>query len=213
MNRFKAHSIFFVALLLLMSCGLIFEHKFKTYTTSFSEIPLPLSEFNTIFDDYNSALHEVGDFFPLVFSTNRGSEGRQYDFIVKFLGINFQYTRNILTIGEGNSATSETLYRLVNTVNNDADQLGPCIIPGAYNQKEHYQSYIFLYSSNEEGSQDIRFTHNLTTKDYNPTKTVAFLNSTADDAYPIITQDSSSLYFCSNRSGNFDIYSVALNTN
>jgi len=165
----------------------------------------------------------AGETTPLLFSTNRTSAGQNFDFLCKYLSITFDYRKDKLHVAEFTFYQSDFFYRHLNLisatakVNSFADQLGPYLIPGKYIEakkyNDSYQSYIFLYSSNEEGNQDIRFTHNFYTKEYTLPKTISFLNSAQNDAYPFITQDSSSLYFCSDREGNFDIYSVNLNTN
>jgi hypothetical protein len=192
------------------------------YTCSFSETPVALTEFNTIYDDYNSALPIVGETSPLLFSTNRATAGQDFDFICKFLSITFNFKKNKLDVSEFTSYGLDVFHYNANVVaaasrvNNSSDQLGPFLLPRAFKTaakdyyNNSYQSYIFLYSSNEEGNQDIHFMHNLYTKEYTSPKEVSFLNSAQDDLYPFITQDSSSLYFCSNRGGNFDIYSVDL---
>ncbi len=195
----------------------------KRYTCTFSETPVALDEFNTAYDDYNSALPVAGENSPLLFSTNRVSAGRDFDFICKFLSVSFDFKKDKLHVGENTFYGGDffhanaNLNAAVSKVNSTADQLGPYLIPQSFisarNYDDRYQSYIFLYSSNEEGNQDIRFTHNLYAKEYIPPKTISFLNSAQDDAYPFITKDSSSLYFCSNRGGNFDIYSVGLDAN
>jgi len=78
------------------------------------------------------------------------------------------------------------------------------------NMNNRYSSYLFLYASNQDGNLNIYYTHNSDSEIYTIPKPVTFLNSGKDDAYPCLNQDSSSIYFCSNRSGNFDIYKVDL---
>jgi hypothetical protein len=38
--------------------------------------PINLSDFNTEFDDYNSAAPSLGELIPFCFSTNRNSQGK-----------------------------------------------------------------------------------------------------------------------------------------
>jgi hypothetical protein len=100
-------------------------------------------------------------------------------------------------------------------INSSSDELGPYLIsrgmifdvPVKYNR---YESYIFLYSNNSEGNQDIKFIENVNLFNYSISQPVAFLNSPKDDAYPCLTKDTSSVYFCSNREGDFDIYKASL---
>jgi hypothetical protein len=100
-------------------------------------------------------------------------------------------------------------------VNTSYEELGPYLISqgrkmGGTNMNGRYESYIFLYSSNEGGDHDIKFLHNRNEEGYTKPEPISFLNSSKDDAYPNLNQDSSVLYFCSNRAENFDIYKVEL---
>ena len=80
---------------------------------------------------------------------------------------------------------------------------------------KRYRSNILLYASNDGGNLDIQYVENLNQETYTTPKKVAFLNSSKDDAYPSFTWNSSyysSVYFCSNRDGDFDIYKTDLDS-
>lgn len=190
----------------------------------FPDNPVNLGEINSPFDDYNSAFPPVlGDTFPLYFSSNRRS-GTDLDIIGKILDVKLDRSTDILVIAENKNIRFGTSFapgrstqdlnfalEMINT--RTADELGPYIIgqgsryysPTSYG----YDGYFVMFANNLEGNHDIKFTHNLG-RSFGAPQSVEFVNSTADDAYPTFTQDSSALYFCSNRAGTFDLYSASL---
>ena len=110
---------------------------------------------------------------------------------------------------------NEYLYNALRIINDQHNELGPYLIPQGSTLKESSittwaQSYILMYASDESGNLDIKFTDDVGSKTYSDPCDVVFLNSGRDDAYPTITSDSSMLYFCSDRDGNFNIYHTNL---
>jgi WD40 repeat protein len=188
---------------------------YKYNTGSFPVNPVNFNEMNTEYDDYNISSPILGESFPLVFSSTRKSRGENYDIVYKQVSIVFSKTTGELSITENHEAYQEfanenrTLNRAVQKINTSADELGPCLIQMGLEQEhgnEYYNEFILLYSNNENGNQDIRFTHNTNSIDYEIPDSVSFLNSDADDAYPCFNCDRSAIWFCSNRDQNFDIY-------
>lgn len=207
--------------LLLTSCpNVIINDPILTGANVFPESPVNLGDMNSPFDDYNSAYPDVlGDVFPLYFSSNRRN-GTDFDIIDKILSVRMDRRTSVLVIAEntslryGTSRGGQDLNFALDVINTrTADELGPYIIlqGSRYYASSSYGSdgYIVMFANNAEGNLDIKFTHNIGTTFREP-RPVAFVNSGADDAYPTLTQDSSALYFCSNRAGTFDVYSVAL---
>ncbi len=207
--------------LLLTSCpNIIINDPILTGANVFPENPINLGDINSPFDDYNSAYPDVlGDVFPLYFSSNRRN-GTDFDIIDKILSVRMDRRTSILVVAEntslryGTSRGGQDLNFALDVINTrTADELGPYIIlqGSRYYASSSYGSdgYIVMFANNAEGNLDIKFTHNIGTTFREP-RPVTFVNSSADDAYPTLTQDSSALYFCSNRAGTFDVYSVAL---
>jgi hypothetical protein len=98
-------------------------------------------------------------------------------------------------------------------INSPFDEFGPYLIPmgknyHGMNMNNRFETYIFLYSTNSNGNQDIFFTQNLENENYENPSPVEFLNSALDDAYPTFSKDKSDLFFSSNRAGKFDIYKI-----
>jgi hypothetical protein len=108
---------------------------------------------------------------------------------------------------------NQNIKSALNKINSPFNEFGPRLIPmgrtsGGTNMNGRYESYIFLYSNNSNGNQDIFFTQNLENENYEVPIAVDFLNSEFDDAYPTFNNDNSELYFTSNRAGKFDIYKI-----
>jgi hypothetical protein len=194
----------------------------------FPDTPVNMGSFNSEYDDYNMASPVIGNSTPLCFSSNRTRLGKDFDIIYKLLSCTWDQRSGVLNMGEI-SATASALsdfviennninYALQN-INTFSDELGPYMISRGMNyhgaspsnMNKRYYTYLFLYASNQEGNLNIYYTNNSDTDIYTIPKPVTFLNSNNDDVYPCLNQDSSSIYFCSNRSGNFDIYKVDLN--
>lgn len=193
---------------------------YKYETGTFPDLPVNMGEINSVYDDYNSTSPIIGTTSPLCFSSNRSSLGKDFDIIYKLLDVMMDKTTGKLTVAENTSGNLDVytqnlnLYNAMTQIKTASDEFGPYLIPQNknYNYEGRNSSYIFLYSNNEGGSQDIKFVHNLDGEYYSAPKQVSFLNTDIDDAYPSISADFSTLYFCSNRDGNFDIFSVALDT-
>lgn len=198
------------------------------YTTaSLPDTPVNMGSLNSAYDDYNSSSPFLGSSTPLCFSSNRYSSGKDFDIIYKLLNCTWDMRSGLLNVGEMSYSANmmsdfvienNNINYALRNMNSTSDELGPYMIArgmkfhGAVsaNMNSRYNSYLFMYASNLEGNLNIYYTHNSDTEIYTAPKPVSFLNSVSDDAYPCLNQDSSSLYFCSNRTGNFDIYKVDL---
>ncbi len=191
---------------------------YKYHTGTFPETPVNMENINSEFDDYNSTSPTLGDTSPLCFSSNRKSWGKEFDIIYILLDVIMSKSTGILTVEENASPNLDAYDAHVNLINATKriytiyDELGPYLIPQGDGTRqvgigyERYQNYILLYANNESGDLDIKFTQNLSSNIYSTPKNIVFLNSEKDDAYPSLNNDSSAIYFCSNREGSFDIY-------
>ncbi len=192
-------------------------NKYKYFTGQFSETPVNLMEFNSEYDDYNSASPILGETFPLCFSSTRNSQGANYDIVYKLMSIEFSKINGTLHIYENTSSNlnvyteNTNINNALSKINTSYDEFGPYLIPqgrnfNGTNTPVKFQTYIFIYSNNSSGDQDIMFTQNIENENYAPTVKVNFLNSASDDAYPVFNHDNSEIYFTSNREGSFNIY-------
>lgn len=195
---------------------------YKYFTGTFPTTPVNFTEINTEYDDYNASSPFLGETFPLCFSSTRASKGEDFDIVYKLISISFSKTTGEIRIDEARNFDYNTevtsnnfnLVEAVRKINTPFDELGPFLVFQdliTTETYERYYSYVMLYSNNENGNQDIRFTHNSNSKHYEDPLPVSFLNSDADDAYPSFNADRSAIYFCSDREQNFDIYRVETN--
>jgi hypothetical protein len=217
--RYLKITLIFITLI-TTSC---FLHKINVGT--FPDFPVNMGNINSEFDDYNSSSPTLGGTSPFCFSTNRNSQGKNFDVIYKLLDILMnretedlnvsENTRSNLDVYNQNLNINEALIR----INTKYDELGPYLIPAERGTRElgngnmNSNKYCLLYSSNESGNFDIMFTQNITNNNYSSPQKISFLNSTFDDIYPTLSYDSSKMYFCSNRSGDFDIYYCTIKKN
>jgi hypothetical protein len=196
-------------ILIALTCN-----KYKYFTGHFPETPVNLEEFNTEYDDYNSASPILGETSPLCFSSTRNSKGENYDIVYKLMSIEFSKINGTLKVYENKNSNlgvfieNDNINNALDIINTSFDEFGPYLIPQGMisDGTDYYESYIFLYSSNQDGNQDIMFTQNIENKNYTSPVKVELLSSESDDAYPVFNHDNSEIYFTSNRDGNFNIY-------
>ena len=201
------------------------EPTLRYHTGTFPDTPVNMGAINTEFDDYNSDIPVLGGTFPLCFSSNRNSDGGNYDIVYKLIDVWMSKKTGNLAVEENNSWNLDVFQRYLNllnalnVINTQANELGPFIMPQGDRFKrvgsgyEAFQNFVVLYASDQGGNLDIRMTDNLTDDRYSSPVDVAFLNSDFDDAYPTVNRDSSRIYFCSNRrGGDFDIWYTDLGT-
>lgn len=204
--------------LTLYSCPSTYEYHVGTFPAR----PVNMENINSGYDDYNSTSPILGDTGPLCYSSNSRSSGNDFDIIYKLLDIIMFKRSGILNVEENTNASLDVyagnanLFNALLKINSGFDELGPYLIPKGNGYRrvgsgyQSFQNYIFLYATNESGNFDIKFTQNLTSDSYLSPVNITFLNSDKDDVYPSLTSDSSGIYFCSNRDGNFDIYKADL---
>ena len=229
-------TIFNISFLFILVCSCkqdqkVIDPKKKhiQYTGTFSATPVNMGSFNSQFDDYNSTAPIAGEMTPLCFSTNRYSNGGNFDIIYKDLSVELIFDNGQLTVSEAlnNNPFSISDYFSENMninealplINTSGNEFGPNLINYWYRkaqpQSQSYSinTFIFLYASDSSGNLDIKFTENISADTYTTPKNISYLNSSFDDAYPTLISDSSKIFFCSNRNGNFDIFSCDLNAN
>lgn len=212
-------SLFAISALLtltLTSCEIIERNKYNTGT--FPTEPVNMGEINSEYDDYNSDSPIIGKGVPLYFSSTRNSNGADFDIVYKYLDVYMDRKSGKLTIGEDingpwreDAKRYSGIYKALSKINTSFNEFGPFFIPDSRNDYRTTPLFIFLYSNNENGNQDIKYVQNL--DDYSvftEPKPIPWLNSSKDDAYPTLRPDSSAIYFCSDREGDFDIYLALL---
>jgi hypothetical protein len=190
------------------------DHDFK-YEIIVTDTATNLQGLNSVNDDYNSNLPYPAGRSEIYFSSNRNSGGDNYDIILKFIDISYHEKDNILNFSlPTNPGYTSYQSKLLTLINTPKDELGPYSFSGT-----HGWDYFF-YANNDSGNFDIKLVSTLRLdwgyqgqqRLIGPSS-VTLVNSTSDDLYPTINQDTSKLFFCSNReNSSFDIYSINLNS-
>lgn len=179
-------------------------------------VPVNFSAVNSTLDDYNSNLHiswtEMT--FSLIFSTNRNSNGDNFDFI--------GYTGHIyfdLVKGEFDMNANVWESGLLDAVNTDNNELGPYFTndyPYFHYWTKQAEDRRFIYSSDPEGNMDVFCCrYEFADEGFVPSGdpfALSLLNTEYDEGYLSLhkgaSQNRETAYFMSNRDGSFDIYSA-----
>lgn len=189
---------------------------YKYERGSLPETPVNLTDFNTEYDDFNSTAPSLGELIPFCFSTNRKSNGNEFDVIYQPMNVFFDKTSGILNVtneyGNWNSIADKyyVLQNNINKINTSGNEFGPYLIP-EYNFNDLY--FTLLYASDITGNFQINYVSNRTSENFSEPKEVDFLNSEFDDMYPTFNSEKSKIYFCSNRNeDSFDFYYINVNS-
>ena len=194
-----------ITLVLLTNC-LKSESPIVYQTGTFPDTVVNLQDLNSIYDDYNIGIYSLYANVPLVFSSNRGSEGGQFDLVQGILSYAFDQTNGAFWLG-AEIITDQFLTKLLQTVNTDRNDFGPYRL---YNADDGFE-YMILSSENADGNLDFFYTQNLPVfGNVIPAVEGPFpltlLNSPSNEAYITFNTDLDSAYFTSDEAGNFDIY-------
>jgi hypothetical protein len=208
MKRFSSKSAvlsLFLISLSIISCKKT-ENPIKYPYGTFPDSVLNLANINSEYDDYNCDIYQLyGDIF-LLFSSNRGSSGGQFDLVqgeVKFI---FDQTTGGFTYN--NAISSDPfLDKLIKAANTDEDDFGPYSL---FSSVDGYE-YLFTASRNKDGNLDFYYFRNrpvsgTTLPAIQGPYPATLLNTSADDAYISFDLNQDSAYFSSAVGGDFDIY-------
>jgi hypothetical protein len=207
----KSSGTIFVLLVLVIVSIYIAACKKSNNPIKFTQGAFPdtvtnLTGLNSAFDDYNSNIYLLGNNMQIIFSSNRNSNGGQFDFVQGTISYQFDQTTGAfsLTSAMSNDAFYSALITKANTTGND---FGPYSI---HSSTDGYE-YLLTTSQNGPGQLDIyymKYLPNFGTviPDISGPFPAKILNSSSDDAYISFDLNADSAYFSSNRNGNFDIY-------
>lgn len=174
-----------------------------------------LNDLNSPYDDYNIDQYQYYNNHLLVFSSNRNSQGEDFDLVTGGLSVevDLEHGSYAITVNSVDFDNDEygRIKELADFTNSPCDVLGPQLLTGVYrNDNYDYFSWTSLfYADNCDNQFDIKW---IAMEQSKPMKSVSVnqLNTSADDLYPTIVGDSL-IYFCSNRNGSFDIFSYGFN--
>jgi len=177
---------------------------------AFPDTVINLASLNTVFNDYNispdpDGLYNLSASFPLVFSSDRNSSGAEFDLVYGYINYDFSRVTGSFTLSSEivENAFFKSLVSKMNTAGND---YGPNRI---YCSGDGFE-YAFVASDVAGKGLDIRYSKYLplyssTTAIPSPVS-VSLVNSSLNDAYISFNSSLDTLYFCSDRGGDFDIY-------
>ncbi|HCC71121.1 MAG TPA: hypothetical protein DEQ09_08235 [Bacteroidales bacterium] len=176
----------------------------------FPEEIFNLEGINSEYDDYNVTLPQIAGELPLTFSSNRNSQGSEFDIVNGYIFFAFSQVNAEFTVES--YIINENFYQtLEDKVNTGRDELGPYRFFNGNNGLE----YFFWAEENELGTLNIKYLNYLPSNPYNsllksePAEVTA-LNSSSNDAYICFDKDMTKAYFTSDGNGNFDIVETVI---
>lgn len=172
-----------------------------------------LEDFNSEYDDYNSALplNRHGE-ANLIFSSRRE---RKDVLNLVYMPSRMYYDGRIRLSKDGVSATSDFYstyggaYVLIQKANGPFNVYGPRLISMHYDMNSYTNpdTLLLFYADDSEGNMQIKYVQN---RPDSPPSNFEILNSPANDGYPTFSRQGDKIYFCSDRDGNFDIFELTI---
>ena len=194
-----------VVILGMISCKKT-ENPIKFRKGTFPDSITNLSGINSAWDDYNIALPVLGKSLPVIFSSNRGSSGGQFDLVQGVITYLFDQTNGNFSV---NSEITNDPFRtsLISKLVTPGNDFGPNSL---YSPIDGFE-YTLVSSVNSSGNLDFYYAKNLpvfgtSVPEVTGPFPVSLLNSGSDEAYICFDTNQDSAYFSSNAGGNFDIY-------
>ncbi len=173
----------------------------------FPDSVMALDGLNTQYDDYNSDIEaaRITAGRPLVFSSNRQSGGGEFDLTYGMIMYSFGQTTGLFQLDAEMTADS-FLDRLTSAFNNGADQFGPFRFFNSLNGLE----YMAVATGSPENGLEIVYGSYIPVYTTPPVVegpvAATLFNSSSDDAYLSLGTTLDTAWFCSDRDGDFDIY-------
>jgi hypothetical protein len=195
----------FAVVLNLISCKKT-ENPIRFPKGEFPDTSLALADINTIYNDYNSDIHMLNNGLNIVFSSDRVSEGDQFDLVQGAIYYTWDQENGIFDFNS--EVTNDPfLTNLTAAANTDRDDFGPYRV---FSAVDGYY-YLILSSENAEGNLDIYYLKHLpvltsTLPIVKGPYPATLLNTAGNEGYISFDINRDSAYFASDIGGNFDIY-------
>jgi hypothetical protein len=189
-------------------------------TISIGYEPININSINSEYDDYNSYVgYSMTMNHIFIFSTNRNSNGNDFDIVSYNLVLTSDYSRHDTSTYEIYITKDSLFNKILPEINTDFNEYGPYLQLIDFTPNDHAawdkDSLMLFITRDENNNQDIlckKYSHWTYESDYlgleNDFINSPLINSDYDDAYVSISHDFKKLFFCSNRDGNFDIYQI-----
>lgn len=182
------------------------ENTLKYNKGTFPDSLINVQGINSVYDDYNLNIQILNGYLQLIFSSNRGSSGGQFDLVQGAVSYIFdQMTGEFMLSGE---MTSDPLCsKIITRANTARNDFGPYRL---FSPVDGFE-YMILSSQNMNGNLDFYFTKNLPSfgtnvPDVSGPLTASLLNSGSNDAYICFDANQDTAYFARDEGGSYDIY-------
>lgn len=224
------------AVLFILFFTLLYSCNDKPYsppyiTGHFPDGPVNFLDINSEFDDYNATLPYIESNSLLLFSSNRNSQGLDFDIVGKGLYIKWDQKEGVFSIEQASTIHwSENISAMADSVNSVLDEFGPYAFSYRLDQTnaEFYKIDLLMYSSNVDGDFDINFIYTSYLRGpeneiiVSSIQKTGFLDLSANEQYPSFygpdfyfldefgTDPAKivSMMYCSDKDGTYDIYKV-----
>ena len=182
------------------------DNKLKYPKGTFPDTLINITDINSTYDDYNSALLQINQDIPIVFSSNRQSSGGQFDLEQGIISYTFDQTTGVFGFSS-RMTTDAFLTKLISKAKTPGNDFGPYRL---FSTVDGYE-YLMLSSVNTQGNLDLYYLKNqpvagTTIPVITGPLPVKLMNTGSDDAYICFNATQDTAYFSSNKGGNFDIY-------
>lgn len=225
-------SILFISFI-FYACPSPFGYPVKNFPKAyFPDTITNMAHINSEYDDINMDLPIRFSTDIIVFSSNRISQGEQFDIVGDIVSFEWDQIDGGLTLNGNNRQSMEYLDYLLKQTQTEADEYGPYIVTVdkalylfyANNSKGTNDMYLYIYEDpyyyyNERpvdslihGPYPIPM---LSSPEYNEAYFSLHTNLFLDDNYSRLIPDSDTInmVFCSDRYGQMDIYNLPLDNN
>ncbi len=195
-----------VSLFLLTNC-LKTENPIVYEKGTFPDTIVNLKDLNSEYDDYNVGIYSLYANLPLVFSSNRASQGGQFDLVQGIMSYAFDQENGNFWFG-AEVINDAFLRELISTATTEGNDFGPYRL---YNADDGYE-YMILSSDTSGSNLDFYYTKNLpafgtVVPEVQGPFPLTLLNTlSSNEAYITMNTGLDSAYFTSDATGNFDIY-------
>ncbi len=173
----------------------------------FPDTVIALEGLNTQYDDYNADIEAARIFSSrqVIFSSNRHSAGGEFDIVQGRLAYSFGQTTGYFQVDA--EMTEDTFTgRLLSHFNTAGDNFGPLRFFNGRNGLE----YMAVSTAREGSGLDLLYTVYIPAFASSPSLSdpvpITVFNSSFNDAYLSMSITLDTAYFCSDRTGGFDIY-------
>ncbi len=204
--------------LLLITSIIVFTACPGGYGYKYNQAKIPeevtnFEEINSEFDDYNISAPFIRDEFPLIFSSNRNNQGDQFDYIYKLIAVNFDKETAEFSVYNEKKTSLDIVTRysnitsLLQKINSPQNEYGPYLIE-IYSKFSRKSGFVLVYTYEENGNMDIRYYYDTESFKSDTTFDVKWVNTGHNEGYPCFNRNYSKMFYCSDESGNFDIYEM-----